>query len=84
MQTNIRKWGNSSGAIIPAAVLAKAGFSQGDTVDIEAVDGHIVIKQATPVYSLDDLLKACPSEAVALDDEDRKWLNDAPVGKEQF
>jgi antitoxin component of MazEF toxin-antitoxin module len=84
MQTNIRKWGNSSGAIIPAAVLAKAGFSQGDTVDIEAVDGQIVIKQAMPAYSLDDLLKACPREAMVLDDEDREWLNDAPVGKEQF
>ncbi|MBV1790677.1 AbrB/MazE/SpoVT family DNA-binding domain-containing protein [Marinobacterium sp. D7] len=82
MQTSIRKWGNSSGAIIPAAVLAKAGFSQGDTVEIEAVDGQIVIKPALPTYNLEDLLKASPSEAMALDDEDRAWLHEAPVGKE--
>jgi antitoxin component of MazEF toxin-antitoxin module len=82
MRTNIRKWGNSAGTVIPAKALAKAGFSLGDTVEILAVDGQIVIKQATPKYSLDDLLSASPKKAFELDDEDRAWLHEEPVGKE--
>lgn len=82
MHTNIRKWGNSAGTIIPAPVLAEAGLGLGDAVDIEAVDGNIVIKQVAPSYTLDELLKASPKEAVTLDDDDKAWLHDAPVGKE--
>lgn len=48
MQTHIRKWGNSAGTVIPAKALAKAGFSLGDTVEIVAAEGQIIIKQATP------------------------------------
>lgn len=82
MHTNIRKWGNSAGTIIPAHVLAEAGFGMGDTVDIEAVDGKIVIKQVAPSYTLDALLKSSPQAAVALNDDDKAWLRDCPVGKE--
>ncbi|RLA43758.1 MAG: AbrB family transcriptional regulator [Gammaproteobacteria bacterium] len=82
MRTNIRKWGNSAGTVIPARALAKAGFSLGDTVEIIAVDGQIVIKQATPKYNLDDLLASSPRKAFELDDEDRAWLYDESVGKE--
>lgn len=82
MQTNIRKWGNSAGAIIPAPVLAEAGLRVGDAIQIEVVDGTIVIRQAAPVYRLEDLLEATPSDKLALDDEDKQWLHDAPVGRE--
>ena len=82
MRTNIRKWGNSAGTIIPAKALAKAGFSLGDAVEILAVDGQIVIRQVTPKYTLDDLLASCPRKAFELDDEDRAWLHEEPVGKE--
>jgi len=52
LQTNIRKWGNSAATIIPAPELAKAGFRPGDTVDIEAVDGQIIIKTGySPLYA---------------------------------
>ena len=33
-------------------------------------------------YSLDELLAQCKPEAMVLDDEDRKWLNDVPKGRE--
>ena len=84
MQTNIRKWGNSAGAIIPAPIMAEAGLVLGDSVDIEAVDGKIVIKQVAPTYTLDELLNASPVETVSLDDEDKAWLHDVPVGKELY
>ena len=33
MHTNIRKWGNSAGTIIPAAILQEAGLEIGDALD---------------------------------------------------
>ncbi|MCT4715622.1 AbrB/MazE/SpoVT family DNA-binding domain-containing protein [Enterobacteriaceae bacterium H18W14] len=82
MKTLIRKWGNSAGAIIPAAVLEQAGMKLGDKVDIEAVEGGILLRAAKPVYTLDELLARSPEGSFELDDEDREWLNTKPVGKE--
>jgi antitoxin component of MazEF toxin-antitoxin module len=56
MRTNIRKWGNSAGAIIPAAALARSGLKLGESVDIIAEEGKITIKTHTPEYSLDEVL----------------------------
>lgn len=84
MQTSIRKWGNSAGAIIPAAILKKAGLEMNDQLEIEVVDGRIVLQPAAPSYTLADLLKASPEGALMMDAEDRQWLNAAPVGKEEI
>jgi antitoxin MazE/antitoxin ChpS len=84
MQTSIRKWGNSAGAIIPAAILKKAGLEMNDQLEIEVVDGRIVLRPAAPSYTLADLLKARPEGALMMDAEDRQWLNAAPVGKEEI
>jgi antitoxin component of MazEF toxin-antitoxin module len=82
LRSNIRKWGNSSGAIIPAAALARSGLKLGESVDIIAEQGRITIKSHTPEYSLDDLLAATPVSAVKLTDEDKEWLGESPVGLE--
>lgn len=82
MQTDIRKWGHRIAMIIPSSVLSKSGLHLGDTVEIVATKGRIVLKQAGADHTLESLLKSTPEEAVALDDEDREWLNDAPVGEE--
>lgn len=84
MQTSIRKWGNSAGAIIPASILKKAGLEMNDQLEIEVVDGRIVLRPAAPSYTLADLLKASPEGALMMDAEDRQWLNAAPVGKEEI
>ena len=39
-------------------------------------------RQWAKEYSLKELLNQCSSESLALDDEDRVWLNAEPVGKE--
>jgi|TARA_B110000116_G_C16777109_1_gene556317 antitoxin component of MazEF toxin-antitoxin module len=82
MHTNIRKWGNSAGAIIPAAALAQAGIAMGDAVEVFVKAGQITFKQAAPEYTLDELLAVSPKGSFALDDSDREWLQDSPVGKE--
>ena len=83
MKTLVRKWGNSAGVIIPAAVLELSGMKLGDKVDIEAVEGGIMLRIAKPVYTLDELLAQSPAGNFELSDEDRAWLNAEPQGREK-
>jgi len=83
MKTAIRKFGNSRGAIIPAALLRELNLNENDQVDIKAENGRIVLEPFSKVeYSLDELLAQCSTETVAMDDQDKAWLNDGLVGKE--
>lgn len=80
----IKKWGNSLAARIPKVIADIIQLEKDQAVTIEAKDGRIII---TPIkkkkdYTLDELLNQCDSKAVALDAEDKAWLNDKPVGKE--
>ena len=80
----IKKWGNSLAARIPKVIADIIRLEKDQTVTIEAKDGRIII---TPVqdkkeYTLDELLGQCDPNDVALDAEDKAWLNDKPVGKE--
>jgi antitoxin MazE/antitoxin ChpS len=84
MQTNIRKWGNSAGALIPAATLKKAGLQIGDALDIEVLNNAIVLKAAKPQYTLEGLLADTSAHSVQKSEEDQQWLNAAPVGKEEI
>ncbi len=57
MQTVIRKLGNSAGIIVPAAMMKDLGLKLDQNVDLNAVDGCIVVKPLTkPHYKLSDLL----------------------------
>ena len=46
MRTALRRMGNSTGMIVPAAVLREAGIATGTVLDIAVEDGRIV---AAPV-----------------------------------
>ncbi len=82
MQSTIRKWGNSAGAIIPVSVLSEAKLNLGDVVDLDIKDGEITLKRAVPEYSLEQLLKSSPKGSFEMDAEDQQWIQDSPVGKE--
>jgi len=82
LKTNIRKWGNSAGTLIPAPVLVEASFALGDRVNIEAVDGKIVISQATEGMNLEALLTGSPRKCFRISNEDSEWIDARPVGKE--
>ena len=80
----IKKWGNSLATRIPKAVAESTDLHLDQLVDIQAVNGKIVI---TPIekqkeYVLNDLLKQCQKEAMNIEREDREWLDDKPVGRE--
>ncbi len=84
METEIKRWGNSAAVRLPAKVLAKAGLEVDSCIEIEALNGEILIKPARSQkeYTLEELLAASPAKAFILNDEDREWLNDAPKGQE--
>jgi antitoxin MazE len=85
METTIRKFGNSKGVIIPAVLLKELNLDVNDKVDAKAVDGRIVIEAISkPEYSLNELLSQCNESSMALDKEDKAWLNSPDIGREQI
>ena len=86
MQMTIKKWGNSLATRIPKAIVDSVGLEIDQEVEIESIDGKIVI---TPCdrkieYRLDDLLHQCDPEKMKTTKEDHDWLNDPPVGREAW
>ncbi|MFT5701708.1 MAG: antitoxin component of MazEF toxin-antitoxin module [Desulforhopalus sp.] len=83
MQMTIKKWGNSLATRIPKSVVESVGLHINQEVEIEAVNGKIIITPSKAVeYSLDDLLSQCKPESMTLSQEDKSWINSPPVGKE--
>ena len=84
MHMTIKKWGNSLATRIPRAVVESIDLHLNQDVDIEAINGRIII---TPIkkkkeYKLEELLSQCKPESMKLTQEDQEWLNAEPVGKE--
>ncbi|MGD0734837.1 MAG: antitoxin [Terracidiphilus sp.] len=85
LTTNLRKVGGSVMLAVPRAVLEMMRLEAGATVQL-AVEGErlIIEPQKKLRYSLDELLNECQEgvDATAQQDEDRAWVNLAPVGRE--
>jgi len=82
MKTNIRKWGNSAGTIIPVPMLDAAGIALGDKVNIAAKAGKLVMTLIDEPMTLEDLLAESPKESFKALDEDQDWIDVKPVGRE--
>ena len=82
MKTNIRKWGNSAGTIIPAPMLDAAGIALGDKVNIEAKAGTLVMTLVDESMTLEDLLADSPKKAFRMLEEDQDWMDVKPRGRE--
>lgn len=82
MKTNIRKWGNSAGTIIPVHILDAAGMELGDKVNIEAKAGKLVMTLVDEPMTLEDLLAGSPKESFKALDEDQDWIEAKPIGGE--
>jgi antitoxin MazE len=57
MDAVIRKWGNSLGVRIPSTIAKEISIVDGSHVDIEDIDGQIVIKPKNR-YDLKEMLKS--------------------------
>lgn len=85
MEISIRKIGNSKGAVIPAPLLKDLGVDAGHIMQANVVDGRLIIEKIDkPEYSLDELLAQCDPNVMALNDEDKNWLHNNLVGKEDI
>ena len=83
MRTEIKKWGNSAALRLPATILAKAGLAVNSPMEIDVIDGKLVVSAVqSPQYTLDQLLAECPRRKMPLSEEDRRWLESGPVGEE--
>ena len=85
MQTLVRKIGNSTGTIIPAALLKKLNLKEGDRVDIKDDGGRIVIvpNRTKPEYTLAELLAKC-DESSPMPRELVDWDSTSEVGNEKW
>jgi len=85
MKLSIQKWGNGAAVRIQRALLQQIKCDIGESLEVEVVDGGLFLRPARePEYSLDDLLASCTPEKVTLNDEDKEWLDDEPVGREML
>ena len=66
MQITASRWGNSLGVRIPRDIAERVGLSAGDSVDVEAKGGHIIIsvRRPRPCYRLADLLVGMTPDAM--------------------
>jgi len=84
MLMTIKKWGNSLATRIPKAVVESINLRLDQEVDVEAVNGKIIITPITKKkeYKLEELLGQCKPGSMKLTKEDQEWLNTDPVGRE--
>jgi len=79
---NLRKVGGSTMLAVPTAFLDQLHIKAGSSVSMEVIQGKLVVEPVKKLrrYTLDELL--ANYTPIEMTDEDKKWLNSAPVGKE--
>lgn len=67
---------------MPGELISEYGLRIGDTVAIGVEDDRIVIHKSTrPLYTLRALIEQC-NDSLPIDEEDRRWLDSKPTGRE--
>ncbi len=84
MNLEIKSWGNSAGIRLNKNLLSQLDVTVGGSLNAEVNNGSLILTPAEPVYTMADLLVGCTRESMQLDDEDKQWLNAAPIGKERI
>jgi antitoxin MazE len=76
-KAQLAKWGNSLAVRIPKAVAEQTHLQEGDSIMIEAVQGHIELRPAESIPTLEELVAQITPENRH---EETDWGPD--VGKE--
>ena len=80
--TNLRKVGGSTMLTVPPALLDILQLRPGAKVELAVQSGRLIVEpQRKPRYSMAELLAKCNPKA-ARSKEERKWLDDKPMGGE--
>lgn len=82
METSIKKLGNSVGILLPSILVKSLNLSVGQSVEIESLDGNLVVKpNQTRRYTLVELIAQCNPKA-PMPAEIAGWENMPLVGLE--
>jgi len=81
MEVIIRKYGNSTVAVLPPAVLRDLGLSAGQTMTLDTTNNGQIVLAKKRKYSLADLIAQCDPKAPLPADLDL-WDSAKPVGQE--
>jgi antitoxin ChpS len=80
--TYLRKVGGSVMLSIPPAILEMLHLQAGATVGVLVEGDRLIIDpQPRKRYTLEELMSQCDASR-PLSAEDKKWVNDEPVGRE--
>jgi antitoxin MazE len=55
-KAQVAKWGNSLAVRIPKTVAEQARLQEGDSILIEALDGHVELRPAERIPTLEELV----------------------------
>ncbi len=77
MHAKIQKWGNSQGVRIPKSILSSADFTEGEEVEIIAIEGKIVIEHSKRHKTLKERFKEYNGEYKC-----SEWNTGSPKGQE--
>jgi antitoxin ChpS len=83
MEIILRKYGNSTVAVLPPSVLKDLGLAPGQAMSLDTNDQHQIVLSRKRKYALADMiaqcnLKAPPPEDLAL------WESAKPAGREAW
>ena len=74
MRITIKRWGNSSGMVIPNVVMKELNLRPGQSVEAQVSNNQLILTPISRRYSLDELLAQCDMNATELSEQD-VWGN---------
>ena len=81
MRITIKRWGNSSGMVIPNVVMKELNLRPGQSVEAQVSNNQLILTPISRRYSLDELLAQCDMNAAELSEQD-VWGKPTPAGDE--
>ena len=81
MRITIKRWGNSSGMVIPNVVMKALNLRPGQSVEAQVSNNQLILTPISRRYSLDELLAQCDMNATELSEQD-VWGKSTPAGDE--
>ena len=81
MRITIKRWGNSSGMVIPNIVMKELNLQPGQSVEAQVSNNQLILTPISRRYSLDELLAQCDMNAAELSEQD-VWGKSTPAGDE--
>ncbi|EJA1200530.1 type II toxin-antitoxin system antitoxin ChpS [Escherichia coli] len=81
MRITIKRWGNSSGMVIPNIIMKELNLQPGQSVEAQVSNNQLILTPVSKRYSLDELLAQCDMNAAELSEQD-VWGKSTPAGDE--